>query len=59
MQANPPNAFNWTEDVLGPILDQGSCNDCWSFSAATAVGSLNAILTNTTVQILSAQVWMV
>ena len=54
-----PSAVDWTQStlpVLSPVQNQGQCGDCWAFSGSAAVSSLNAIVTNTSAQLMSAQV---
>ena len=54
-----PSAVDWTQStlpVLTPVQNQGQCGDCWAFSGSAAVSSLNAIVTNTSAQLMSAQV---
>ncbi|TNV77535.1 hypothetical protein FGO68_gene10384 [Halteria grandinella] len=42
---NVTDLVDWTHsDKVGPVYDQGACQACWAFSAATTMGSAISII---------------
>lgn len=49
-------AVNWVEaGKVSPVKSQGRCGSCWSFSATTALESMQAITTGEPIVRLSEQ----
>ena len=47
---NIADAFDWTDNhAVSPVRDQGSCESCWAFSAATCLEGLNYLKRNISV----------
>ena len=45
-KSTTPDMWNWVQQgVVGPILNQGSCGSCWTFSTAGNIESLNFMKT--------------